>query len=408
MKRVAVVGGGPAGMMAAAFAAQNGNAVVLLEKNEKLGKKMYLTGKGRCNITNAAELEEFFAHIPRNPKFLYSALYSFDNRAAVELIESMGTPTKIERGSRVFPVSDKSSDVIRALKKYLEISGVKIKLEANVEEIKRENGAYILTVNGSSEAFDAVVLATGGKSYPSTGSTGDGYRFAKAFGHSITAIAPSLVPLETEEDWPAELMGLSLKNVTLRAFRSNKLLFEEIGEMLFTHSGVSGPLVLSAVSRFAEAPEGIRLSIDLKPALSEEELDKRILRDFEAGINKQFRNSLSALLPSKLIPVAIRLSGIDPETPVNTVTKQQRLELGRLLKNMDMHIKRARPIEEAIITRGGVNVKEINASSMESKLSSGLFFAGEMIDVDATTGGYNLQIAYSTGALAGKSIEGDK
>lgn len=391
-------------MLAAAFAAQNGNETVLLEKNEKLGKKMYLTGKGRCNITNAAELEEFFAHIPRNGKFLYSALYGFDNGAIIDIIETMGVPTKTERGNRVFPASDKSSDVIRALKKNTEKSGAEIRLDSRVEKIEKENNGYIVSVNGKKEAFDAVILATGGKSYSSTGSTGDGYRFAERLGHSIVAPVPSLVPLETEEEWPTELMGLSLRNVTLRACRGNKTLFEEMGEMLFTHFGVTGPLVLSAVSHFAEEPSGIRLIVDLKPALSEDELDRRILRDFELNTNKHFKNALSELLPSKMIPVIIKLSSIDPETPVNTITKGQRIAFGHLLKNLEMHVKCARPIEEAIITRGGVNVKEINASSMESKISPGLFFAGEMIDVDATTGGYNLQIAYSTGALAGKSI----
>ncbi|MDD4075639.1 MAG: aminoacetone oxidase family FAD-binding enzyme, partial [Eubacteriales bacterium] len=277
MSRVAVIGGGPAGMLCAAFAARNGHDVTLLEKNEKLGKKLYLTGKGRCNLTNASDTEDFFAHIPRNGKFLYSALYGFDNQAIIALVESMGVPTKRERGNRVFPVSDKSSDVIRALEKNLRQSGATVRFNADVRDLKKEGAAFVLTVDGQAEAYDAVALATGGKSYASTGSTGDGYGFAERFGHTIVSPVPSLVPLETVEEWPKELMGLSLRNVTLSAYRDKKKLYEELGEMLFTHFGVTGPLVLSAVSRFAEAPAGVRLVIDLKPGLSEEELDKRLL-----------------------------------------------------------------------------------------------------------------------------------
>lgn len=405
MSRVAVIGGGPAGMLCAAFAARNGHDVTLLEKNEKLGKKLYLTGKGRCNLTNASDTEDFFAHIPRNGKFLYSALYGFDNQAIIALVESMGVPTKRERGNRVFPVSDKSSDVIRALEKNLRQSGATVRFNADVRDLKKEGAAFVLTVDGQAEAYDAVVLATGGKSYASTGSTGDGYGFAERLGHTIVSPVPSLVPLETVEEWPKELMGLSLRNVTLSAYRDKKKLYEELGEMLFTHFGVTGPLVLSAVSRFAEAPAGVRLMIDLKPGLSEEELDKRLLRDFEKNINRQFGNALGELLPAKLIPVMVRLSGIPETCPVNEVQRAMRLSFCHLLKRLEMTVKCARPIEEAIITRGGVSVKEIDPSTMQSKLVSGLYFAGEVIDVDATTGGYNLQIAYSTGALAGRSIQ---
>ena len=404
MSRVAVIGGGPAGMLCAANAAQNGHAVTLLEKNGKLGRKLYLTGKGRCNLTNAAELEEFFSHIPRNGKFLYSALYGFDNRAIIELVESMGVPTKTERGNRVFPVSDKSSDVLRALETYVRKSGAAVRLNTNVRDIKKETPGFLVEVDGQGEAYDTVVIATGGKSYPSTGSTGDGYTFAARLGHTVVPPLPSLVPLETVEDWPKELMGLSLRNVTLRAYRGKKKLYEELGEMLFTHFGVTGPLVLSAVSRFAQAPEGVCLAIDLKPGLSEEALDKRLLHDFEKNINRQFENALGELLPAKLIPVVVRLSGIPATLPVNEVQRGMRLSFCRLLKQLPMTVKRARPLEEAIITRGGVSVKEIDPSTMQSKLVPGLYFAGEVIDADATTGGYNLQIAYSTGALAGRSI----
>ncbi len=405
MSRVAVVGGGPAGMLCAAFAAQSGHDTVLLEQNDKLGKKLYLTGKGRCNITNAAEIEDFFAHIPRNGKFLYSALYGFDNHAVVELLEGCGVATKVERGNRIFPQSDKSSDVIRALQKHVERSGARIRYGARVQDIRKEGGCFIVALDGREESYDAVVLATGGKSYPSTGSTGDGYRFAEKLGHTILAPLPSLVPLETAEAWPKALMGLSLRNVTLYAYRGKKKLYEELGEMLFTHFGVTGPLVLSAVSRFAENPAGVMLRVDLKPGLTEEELDRRLLRDFEKNLNRHFINALGELLPAKLIPVAVELSRIAPQTQVHDITREERRSFCHLLKNLEMTVKAARPIDEAIITRGGVSTKEVDASTMQSKLVPGLFFAGEIIDVDATTGGYNLQIAYSTGALAGRSIE---
>ena len=407
MKKVAVIGGGPAGMLAAAMAAECGHSVTLFEKNEKLGKKLFITGKGRCNITNAAETEEFFKNIPRNPKFLYSALYGYTNTDVVALLNRMGVPTKTERGGRVFPASDKSSDVIRAFSTYVKQVGVDVRLNAAVDSVTlTADWVFQLTVHGQSQQFDALILATGGVSYPSTGSTGDGYRFAQALGHTVTEIRPALIPFKTEEEWPKTLSGLSLRNVTLRAYGAKgRLAFEELGEMLFTHFGVSGPLVLSASSFLPGDPAGARLSIDLKPGLSPEELDRRLLRDFEGNIRRQFINSLDALLPQRMIPVIVAQSGIAPETPVHQITREQRQRLVSVLKALPLTVKQALPVEQAIITRGGVAVKEINPSTMESKLVPSLYFAGEMIDVDACTGGYNLQIACSTGALAGRSVD---
>lgn len=407
MKRVAVIGGGPSGMLAAATAAEKGHAVTLIEKNEKLGKKLFITGKGRCNITNAAELEEFFKNIPRNPKFLYSALYGFSNEDVISLLQRMGVPTKTERGGRVFPTSDKSSDVIRAFTSYVKQAGVEVRLNTEVESVTHtEQGDFLLRLNaGNALRVDALILATGGVSYPSTGSTGDGYRFARALGHTVTEIQAALIPFETEEEWPKTLSGLSLRNVTLRAYSTKgKLVFEELGEMLFTHFGVSGPLVLSASSFLTGNPAGAKLSIDLKPGLSQEELDRRLLRDFDSNIRRQFVHSLDALLPKRLIPVLVAQSGIPAETPVHQITREQRLGLVSCLKALPLTVKCALPVEQAIITRGGVSVKEVNPSTMESKLLPGLYFAGELLDVDACTGGYNLQIACSTGALAGRSV----
>ena len=407
MKRVAVIGGGPSGMLAAATAAEKGHAVTLIEKNEKLGKKLFITGKGRCNITNAAELEVFFKNIPRNPKFLYSALYGFSNEDVISLLQRMGVPTKTERGGRVFPTSDKSSDVIRAFASYVKQAGVEVRLNTEVESVTHtEQGDFLLRLNaGNALRVDALILATGGVSYPSTGSTGDGYRFARALGHTVTEIQAALIPFETEEEWPKTLSGLSLRNVTLRAYSTKgKLVFEELGEMLFTHFGVSGPLVLSASSFLTGNPAGAKLSIDLKPGLSQEELDRRLLRDFDSNIRRQFVHSLDALLPKRLIPVLVAQSGIPAETPVHQITREQRLGLVSCLKALPLTVKCALPVEQAIITRGGVSVKEVNPSTMESKLLPGLYFAGELLDVDACTGGYNLQIACSTGALAGRSV----
>lgn len=394
-------------MLAAAMAAERGYAVTLFEKNEKLGKKLFITGKGRCNITNAAEPDAFFKNIPRNPKFLYSALYGYTNEDVIALLGRLGVPTKTERGGRVFPASDKSSDVIRAFASYVKQAGAAVRLNTQVDSATQaDGGGFQLSVGGETLFFDALIIATGGVSYPSTGSTGDGYRFAHVFGHTVTEIQPALIPLETEEEWPKTLSGLSLRNVTLRAYnKKGKLAFEELGEMLFTHFGVSGPLVLSASSFLPGNPAGAKLSIDLKPGLTPEELDRRLLRDFEENIRRRFANALDALLPQRLIPIVVAQSGISGETPVHQVTREQRQGFVALLKALPLTVKRALPVEQAIITRGGVSVKEINPSTMESKLVPGLYFAGEVIDVDACTGGYNLQIACSTGALAGRSVE---
>lgn len=406
MSRVAVVGGGPAGMMCAAEAAKNGHSVTLYERNEKLGKKLFITGKGRCNLTNSADIKDFFENIPRNPRFLYSALYGFTNEELISIINKEGVRTKVERGGRVFPESDKSSDILRAMADYVKKAGVDIRLNSRITSIKMSGGKFELCCGHDSELYDSVALATGGASYPSTGSTGDGYAFAKSFGHTVTSILPSLISLETEEDWPKELMGLSLKNITLTAYnKRKKQVYSELGEMLFTHFGVSGPLVLSASSRIADDPAGAKLVLDLKPALSMEELDKRLVRDFQQNSRKSFCNALDGLFPKKLIPVMVRISGIAANTQTNSVTREQRCDFAYLIKNLTMHVKAAMPIDQAIITRGGINVKEINPSTMESKLVRGLYFAGEVMDVDAYTGGFNIQIACSTGVLAGRSIE---
>lgn len=405
MAEVAIIGGGPAGMLSAIAAAQNGHSVSIFEKNEKLGKKLYITGKGRCNITNSADISEFFANIPRNPKFLYSALYSFTNTDIIALLEGSGVKVKYERGGRVFPASDKSSDVIKALASNVAKLGIKVFLNTKVESIAHANGVFDIKLgNGAQHRFDAVVICTGGLSYPSTGSTGDGYRLAQTLGHTIIPPKPSLVPLVTVESWPSPLMGLTLVNVKLKAFRSGRCVFEELGELLFTHFGVSGPLVLSASSVIADSPEGVCMELDLKPALSEEVLDKRLMRDFDANAKKLFSNSLNGLLPARMIPVFLDLLSIPPDKQTSQLTKADRLEICRLLKHLPFTVKHAAPIDTAMVTRGGINVNEINPSTMESKLVKGLYFAGEVIDVDGYTGGYNLQIAYSTGVLAGRSI----
>lgn len=403
MSRVAVVGGGPAGMLAAGEAAGRGHAVTLLDRNEKTGKKLYLTGKGRCNLTNACPVEDMFANIPRNPKFLYSALYGFTNQDIVNLVEAMGTPTKVERGQRVFPASDHASDVLKALNAYMRSRGVTVRLHAHVEAAEKGE-RFQLTINGVQEAFDSLILCTGGLSYPTTGSDGEGYAFARGFGHTVTPCVPSLIALVTKETWPGRAMGLSLRNVALQAVQGGRVVFSELGEMLFTHFGVSGPLVLSASSRIADSPAGTALSIDLKPGLSMEQLDKRLQRDFAKNSRRQFANALGELLPAKLIPILVELSGIPGELTAGSVTRAQRQGFCRLLKALPLTVARARGIEEAIVTRGGVAVKEIDPSTMESKLVPGLYFAGEIIDTDGYTGGFNLQIAFSTGALAGRSV----
>lgn len=410
MDKVVVVGGGAAGMMAAAAAAEEGRSVVLYEKNEKLGKKLFITGKGRCNVTNACETEELFAGVVSNSKFLYSAFYEFDNKQAMLFFEDAGCPLKVERGNRVFPVSDHSSDVIKALKKRLDALSVEVRLNTGIREIlveEKPKGRRVCGVrlaSGKEERADAVIVATGGMSYASTGSDGDGYRFAERMGHSLTECRPSLVPLEAEEAFCKELMGLSLKNVEVRLSCRGKTLYQDFGEMLFTHFGVSGPLILSASSRYVQKAYGQRatLLVDLKPALSLEQLDKRLLREFEANRNKAFKNALGALFPAKLIPVMIALSGIAPDKRVNEITKEERQRFTAMIKGLPLTITGCRGFDEAVITMGGVSVKEVNPSTMESKKVRGLFFAGEVLDLDALTGGFNLQIAWSTGYLAGK------
>ena len=413
MSNVIVVGGGAAGMMAAIFAARNGQNVTLLEKNEKLGKKIFITGKGRCNITNASEIEDLFSAVISNPKFLYSGFYSFTNDQVIHFFEELGVATKIERGNRVFPVSDHSSDVIAALAREMQHLKVKVQLHCEVKELLINNEREIKGVrlaNGKKMTADAVVVATGGISYPSTGSTGDGYRFARNCGHKVTELFPSLVPMEVKEWYAKELQGLSLENIEIHITDGKKKLYDEFGEMLFTHYGVTGPVILSASSIVGKTLEKkeLVLHIDLKPALTEEQLDKRLLREFEANHNKQFKNAIDSLLPAKLRPVIIELSGIEEEKKVHEITKEERLNLLRLIKDFHMTLTGLRGYNEAIITKGGISVKEIDPGTMESKLIKNLYFAGEVLDLDAVTGGYNLQIAWSTGYLAGISAGQDK
>lgn len=413
MSRVIVIGGGPAGMFAAYFAAKNGHKVTLLEQNEKLGKKLYITGKGRCNITNAGDMEELFKNVCSNPKFLYSAFYSYTNDQVVEFFEEHGCQTKVERGNRVFPVSDRSSDVIAALTRALKGEGVEVRLFTKAREVlaseQDETNMVqgVILADGTRLEADAVVLATGGVSYVSTGATGDGYRFAEKLNHRIVEPTPSLVPFETKEAWVPELQGLALKNVSVKIVNGKKTLYEDFGEMLFTHFGISGPMILSASA--AIKPELIKEQpicyIDLKPALDEETLDKRVLREFEDAKNKQYKNSIQKLLPGKLVPVIIELSGIDPDKKVNEISKEERKRLVGLLKALPVTILGTRGWNEAIITRGGVSVKDVNPSTMESKKVKNLYICGEVLDLDAMTGGFNLQIAWSTGYLAGNSIE---
>ncbi len=409
MSKILVVGGGAAGMMAAVTAARRGKNVLLLEKNEKLGKKLFITGKGRCNLTNSAEIEELFNAVVSNPKFLYSSFYSFTNDQVISFFEGLGVKTKVERGGRVFPESDHSSDVIRALEQEMKRLGVRISLRTEVKEILTEDGRAkgVRLSSGRMIAADAVIIATGGISYPSTGSTGDGYRFARECGHKVTDLSPALVPMEVKEWYAKELMGLSLRNIGIRITDGKKKLYEEFGEMLFTHYGVTGPVILSASSivgkKLKEHP--LTLHIDLKPALTEEQLDKRVLREFEANHNRQFKNAVDSLFPAKLKPVAIELSGIPEEKKVNEVTKEERLHFVRLIKDFSMTLTGLRGYHEAIITKGGVSVKEIDPGTMESKLVKGLYFAGEVLDLDAVTGGYNLQIAWSTGYLTGANAD---
>lgn len=409
MSKVLVIGGGPAGCFAAIGAAEQGHQVILLERNEKIGKKLFITGKGRCNLTNACDTEELFANIPRNAKFLYSAIYSYDNFRVMDFFEQNGTPVKVERGNRVFPVSDHSSDVIAALKRSLDAHKVKIMYHTVVDKILAADGQVrgVVIADGSKIMADAVIIATGGCSYASTGSTGDGYRFAEACGHKIMTCSPSLVPFTAEEEYVKELQGLSLKNVKASIYQGKKLLYEAFGEMLFTHFGVSGPLMLSASSVVNDAvrKQPLQLYIDWKPALTTEQLDHRILRDFEEAKNRQVIHGIEKLYPSKFLPVILRLAKIAPEKRVNEVTKEERQRLVELTKKFPVTLTGLRGFSEAIITKGGVSVKEVNPSTMESKLVKNLYFAGEVLDLDAFTGGFNLQIAWSTGYLAGSSIE---
>lgn len=408
MKKCIVIGGGAAGMFAAVMAAAGGLSVSLWEKNEKLGKKLFITGKGRCNLTNDCETEELFRNVMTNSKFLYSAFYQFNSRDLMAFFESEGLRLKTERGNRVFPESDKSSDVIRVLEKKLRQLGVSIELNRRAQCLDVKDGVCIgvRDSSGRGERADCVLLATGGFSYASTGSTGDGYRMAETVGHTLVTPRPSLVPMETEEDWCRELMGLSLRNVSVILKKGKKKLYEDFGEMLFTHFGVSGPLILSGSAHCGRLKdfEDVTLTIDLKPALTAEQVDGRLLRIFEENKNKQFRNSLAGLLPNKLIPVIIRLSGIDPYKQVNLVSREERTHLGYLLKHLEIHIRGLRGFNEAIITGGGIKVKEVNPQTMESKSVKNLYFAGEVLDVDALTGGFNLQIAWSTAWLAAKSM----
>ncbi len=414
MKHVIVIGGGAAGMMAAVAAAEEGAKVSLLEQNEKTGKKIFITGKGRCNLTNACEQESFFENIVSNGKFLYSAFSKMDNYAVMKFFEDAGCPLKKERGERIFPVSDHSSDVISALNRQMEEKGVKVYLRTRVKEILMNQDQEtpskkcitgVTLFDGRKISADAVIIATGGKTYASTGSTGDGYQFAEAVGHTVKEMKPALVPFTVKEDWCMKLQGLSLKNAAATLKYEKKIIYQGFGEMLFTHFGVSGPMILSASSYYGKKYLGmpVTLSIDLKPALTKEQLDKRLLKDFGENKNRQFKNVLDGLFPSKLIPVMIELSGIIPEKRVNEITKEERAGLVECIKNLTLTVTGTRDFQEAIITQGGVHVKEINPSTMESRLVKGLFFAGEVLDVDALTGGFNLQAAWSTGYLAGIS-----
>ena len=410
MSKVYVVGGGAAGMLSAIVAARNGHKVVLLEKNEKLGKKLFITGKGRCNLTNACDRDTFFEQVVTNPKFLFRAFHTFSNYDTMNFFEELGLTIKTERGNRVFPETDKSSDVITVLKRELERQSVTIRYQSEITQIlTKDKNFYGLRLKGSPEDLlgNCVIIATGGLSYPLTGSTGDGFNFAKAMGHTITVLYPSLVPIHVKETFVKELMGLSLKNIEVVITCGGKQIYRDFGELLFTHFGVSGPVILSASSYivpYLKKQEKLQISIDLKPALTNEQLDARILRDFEEFKNKQFKNSLDQLLPNKLIDVIIRLSLIDPEKKVNSITKEERLRLVDLLKNFTLQITQLSDYNQAVVTKGGINVKEVNPSTMESKIVKNVYFAGEVLDLDALTGGFNLQIAWSTAYLAGLSV----
>lgn len=401
---VIVIGGGPAGLIASAQASKRGKSTLVLEKNSLIAKKLRITGKGRCNITNSADISDFIENVRTNSFFLYSAFYSFTNNDIISLLNGLGVETKIERGGRVFPVSDKASDVADALIKNAKLNKVSIYKAEVKDVIKTSNGFNVKTSDGRLFESKSLIVATGGVSYQKTGSTGDGYKFARKMGHTVITPKPSLIPFETKEKWVKDVAGLSLKNIEIKVKCNNKTLYSDFGEMLFTHFGVSGPVILSASANLSDFNKNTyEIYVDLKPALSFEQLDKRLIRDFEKYNNKNFSNALFDLMPKKLVPIVIQLCGINPETKVNQITKEQRYAILNIIKGLKLTITKPRPIDEAIITSGGVSTDEINPSTMESKIIKNLFFCGEIIDVDAYTGGFNLQIAYSTGFLAGNN-----
>lgn len=407
MKRCVIIGAGASGLIAGAESAKLGNEVVIIEKMQRAGRKLMITGKGRCNVTNACfDIEELIQNVPTNPRFLYSAFNAFMPYDTIALIEDMGVPTKIERGNRVFPVSDKSVDIVDALVDNAKQSGAKIiQGTAKAFELEDNRIKAVILENDEKIYADSFAVCTGGKSYPLTGSTGDGYNLAKSVGHTVTELRPSLIPLVCSNNFIPRLQGLSLRNIAIKVYDGNKQIYDDFGEMLFTHYGVSGPVILSASAHMKNPKEhSYKLFIDLKPALDVKTLDKRLQRDFAENNNKDFINSLSAVLPNKIIPIIVGLSGIAPSTKCNQITKEQRTGLVSLLKNFKLDVTDFRPIEEAIVTSGGINVKEINPKTMQSKIIDNLYFAGEVIDVDAYTGGFNLQIAFSTGYLAGQNM----
>lgn len=406
MKNTIVIGGGPAGMIASGFAAKNNN-VILFEKNKKLGRKLFITGKGRCNVTNACDPEELIQNTPGNPYFLYSAFYTFDSYATMNFFEELGVKLKIERGNRVFPVSEKSSDIVKALIRFMENNNVDIRLNSKVEDLIVKNNKITKAIVDNKEIdVENVIIATGGLSYPVTGSDGDGYKFAKKIGHKVTKLYPSLVPLKIKEKWGQDLQGLSLKNVELNLLIDNKNVYKNFGEMMFTHFGITGPLVLKGSRSLVGNYNNHKVTgyIDLKPALTDKELDSRILKDFEKFINKSFKNSLDELLPQKIIPTIISLSNIDENKKVNSITKDERKRLCNVIKKLPITIIGDNGYNEAVVTAGGICVDEIDPSTMKSKIIDNLYFAGEVIDVDSYTGGFNLQIAFATGYLAGNNI----
>ena len=408
MNKIAIIGGGAAGMMASIFAARRGAEVHVYEKNEKTGKKLYITGKGRCNLTNACDMEELLESVKSNKKFLFSAFYGFTNENAMDFFEAEGLRLKVERGNRVFPQSDRSADVLDTLRRSMKQAGVRVHLNTEVKKvIKNDTGFTLQLADGTKDTADKVMVATGGISYESTGATGDGYRFAEEFGLKVTECCPSLVPFNVREDWVKELQGLSLKNVSILIKDGKKKLFSDFGEMMFTHFGVTGPLILTASSVCARKirEKEVKLYLDLKPALTKEQLDARILREFDANANKQFRNVLPSFLPSKLVSVMYDLCGIAPEKRIHDITREERERFLSCMKELELTVTGLRGYNEAIITKGGVSVKEIDPSTMESKQVPGLYFIGEVLDLDALTGGFNLQIAWSTGYAAGHSIQ---